>query len=115
MRPLEKIGRAHQLGASEGHTPAPGTWIHGPPVTSHDARLQTNVNVLQRIRGDEKSVVERCALCDFSVSAPLEEARQAFEGHECARPTRTVRRRGFGPRQPVVEVGTPPAPAGRGF
>ena len=36
-------------------------------------------------RGDE-SVVERCAFCDFSVSAPLDEARQAFVRHECRRP-----------------------------
>jgi hypothetical protein len=43
----------------------------------------------------EPSVVERCCYCDFTVSAPLEEARQAFQAHVCARPrpTSTKRRR----------------------
>jgi hypothetical protein len=55
----------------------------------------------------EPAVTERCAFCSFSVSATLEKARQAFEEHECARPSAkaTVRRRcgfalGPGPREP---------------
>jgi hypothetical protein len=40
-------------------------------------------------------VVERCAYCNFAVSAPFEQARQAFEQHVCDRPkpTTTKRRR----------------------
>jgi hypothetical protein len=33
--------------------------------------------------------MERCAFCSFSLSAPLEQARQAFVAHECARPRPT--------------------------
>jgi hypothetical protein len=46
-------------------------------------------------------VVARCAYCDFNTSAPVEEARTAFQTHECDRPKpgTTVRRRsGFGMR-----------------
>jgi hypothetical protein len=46
----------------------------------------------------EAKIVERCVHCDFTVSAVLEEARQAFERHECDRPKPTTtlrRRRGF--------------------
>jgi hypothetical protein len=45
----------------------------------------------------EPPVVERCAYCDFTVSAPLEQARQAFAQHACDRPkpVATARRSGF--------------------
>jgi hypothetical protein len=43
-------------------------------------------------------IVEKCSYCDFTVSAPFEQARQAFEQHVCGRPKVTVskrRRSGF--------------------
>jgi hypothetical protein len=43
-------------------------------------------------------VIERCYYCSFGVSAPLEQAREAFEEHACDRPrpeTSSRRRRGF--------------------
>jgi hypothetical protein len=46
----------------------------------------------------EPPVTERCAYCSFTVSAPLEEAREAFQAHECGRPrpvTSKRRRSGF--------------------
>jgi hypothetical protein len=33
----------------------------------------------------EPALTERCAYCDFTVSAALEQARQAFAEHECPR------------------------------
>jgi hypothetical protein len=47
---------------------------------------------LQRIRGAE-SVVERCAYCDFTVSARLEQTRQASTEHVCGRPKPTTKLR----------------------
>jgi hypothetical protein len=38
----------------------------------------------------EPPVIERCAHCDFTVSAPLEDARQAFAKHRCDRPQVTA-------------------------
>ena len=40
-------------------------------------------------------VTTKCSHCSFEVSAPLEEAREAFEAHRCDRPKpkSTVRRR----------------------
>jgi hypothetical protein len=34
----------------------------------------------------DMQAVERCAHCHFTVSAALEEARQAFQAHQCNRP-----------------------------
>jgi hypothetical protein len=34
----------------------------------------------------EARVTERCAYCSFTVSAPLEQARQSFAEHVCDRP-----------------------------
>jgi hypothetical protein len=47
------------------------------------------------------TLVERCAYCDFTISATVETARAAFASHKCDRPKpeTTVRRpRGFGMR-----------------
>jgi hypothetical protein len=59
----------------------------------------TNVGGMARFT--EGRVVERCVHCDFTVSAPLEEARQAFAEHECdrPRPPTAVRRRREFPRE----------------
>jgi hypothetical protein len=46
----------------------------------------------------DMTVVERCAFCDFTISAPVETAHAAFEAHECGRPkpeTSVRRRSGF--------------------
>ncbi len=46
----------------------------------------------------DAQVVERCAYCDFTVTASALEAREAFAKHECDRPKPTTsvrRRRGF--------------------
>jgi hypothetical protein len=34
-------------------------------------------------------VIERCSFCAFEIRAPFEEARRAFEAHECGRPRPT--------------------------
>ncbi len=52
-------------------------------------------NTRERLGFPEPAVTERCAFCSFSVSAPLEQAREAFAEHLCDRPKAptTVRRR----------------------
>jgi hypothetical protein len=50
-----------------------------------------------RVGLPEPIVLERCGFCDFAVSAPLEEARGAFEAHVCNRPRPVARIRAGGP------------------
>jgi hypothetical protein len=68
---------------------ASSLWV----ATSDDYRWQ---NIRERVGLPlEAMVTSACAYCDFSVSAPLEQARQAFRAHHCNRPKpeTTVRRR----------------------
>jgi hypothetical protein len=46
---VSEVGRAYQPGPREGDTPASGTRIHGPSVTSQHPRGHANVNVPERI------------------------------------------------------------------
>jgi hypothetical protein len=52
----------------------------------------------------EARVVERCGYCDFQTAGPLEEARAAFEQHQCDRP-RPVASKRRGERVPAQVMG----------
>jgi hypothetical protein len=66
-------------------------------------RLLTEYRQIRKIepayaRPVDARVTTKCSHCSFEVSAPLEEARAAFERHACDRPrpeTSSRRRRGF--------------------
>ena len=71
-------------------------------VAAQPAKVKPLVPVLSdREWAAARPVVERCARCSWNVTAPLDEARQAFQQHECCHfvATPTVAARPGSPRE----------------
>ena len=105
---LRRDNRPHRRPHRPAHRRRPSTRTAPRPLPTLQLTARSQAMTAQTQRSPEKSegsthdssnpIECRCAFCEWTITAPIEEARQAFHQHQCPRPRPTAttrRRRGF--------------------